>query len=369
MKKVKSKYVHYWPELRSKHLNSASMQSGSLFLVQKYKTDFDVTKIPANAQIRSAGVWKSIFIIFKARPEVVEIPEPLYYRYLLKTVLLVSAISLLSKFRKCPPKFVTFCLENGDKGLMPRRLSYISSIIWVAAITPLVRYLVQKLDKVAFGSELAQNTLKTWLTKNQIVDLDSKSRYFPQLPSKCECHPELKKVEGSVLFIGELEARKGIPLLIQAWEEHSKEFKNSTLTIAGSGSLKSAVDQLALRNNNVNFLGQVNRDTVHKLMRTNQIVVLPSRRSGSWREQIGLPIEEGLAHSCSLIASEDSGLSNFLIENKQQVLKWDFSLEELVVALRSSTLNPVVVSSEKLPTRNQRGVAEDWLLSKSDFDE
>jgi len=342
------------------------MQRGSLFLVQKYKSDFDSSKIPVKAQIRSTGVWKSILLALKAEPEVIEIPEPLYYRYLLRTAFFVFAISSLSRFRNSRPKFVTFCLENGAKGLRPRRLSFISPILWVATITPLVRFLVQKVHRIAFGSEMAQSTLKTWLTRSQIEDLDSKSRFFPQLPSKCECYPELLKVQGSILFLGELEHRKGIHFLIEAWREYSKEFPNSTLTIAGRGSLEHQVKELVSGSTNVKFLGQVNRDAVHQLMRASQIVVLPSRRSGFWREQIGLPLEEGLSHSCSLIAPEDSGLSGFLVQNNQQILRWDYSVEDLVAALSSSTLNPEVVNSMKLPVRNQRGVAEDWLLS--DFD-
>jgi len=364
-----SKHVHYWPELRSKHLSLTSLRAGSLFLVQQYKFDFDPLAIPPNAQIKSAGLWKSIFLIFRARPEVVEIPEPLYYRYLLKTVLLVFATNVLATFRKNPPKFVTFCIENGFRGLKPKRLFYIPEFIWLATVTPLVLYLVKKLDKVAFGSESAEITLSTWLPQQQKLDLVSKSRTFTQLPSKCDCNPELVKVKDSVLFLGELSARKGMPQLIEAWEEHSKEFPKSTLTLAGVGPLENKVIELASRNKNVNYLGKVNRENVHRLLRVSQLVVLPSRRFGTWREQIGLPLGEGLSHLCSVIAPEDSGLAPFLAENSQQVLAWDYSVEDLVAALRTATVNPVFVSALKLPTRDQRDVAEEWLLSGVASDE
>jgi len=49
-------------------------------------------------------------------------------------------------------------------------------------------------------------------------------------------------------------------------------------------------------------------------------VVLPSQRVRGWREQVGLPLLEGLAHDCAVVTTTESGLAGALLAAGQQVV-------------------------------------------------
>jgi glycosyltransferase involved in cell wall biosynthesis len=92
-------------------------------------------------------------------------------------------------------------------------------------------------------------------------------------------------------------------------------------------------------------------------------VVLPSRREGRWREQIGLSIVEGLAHGCHVIATPDTGLAGWLSRHGHDVLPEDFTVADLVGAMRQAAdtrLSPAMVQ-ESLPAVDGRISAEDWM--------
>jgi glycosyltransferase involved in cell wall biosynthesis len=56
----------------------------------------------------------------------------------------------------------------------------------------------------------------------------------------------------------------------------------------------------------------VPRSEVHELLRSGAVVVMPSVRLRRWREQIGLPLVEGLAHGCRVVTTTETGLAEDL---------------------------------------------------------
>jgi glycosyltransferase involved in cell wall biosynthesis len=51
---------------------------------------------------------------------------------------------------------------------------------------------------------------------------------------------------------------------------------------------------------------------VHELLRTSAVVAMPSVRRPGWREQIGLPLVEGLTHGCRVVTTAETGLADDL---------------------------------------------------------
>jgi glycosyltransferase involved in cell wall biosynthesis len=54
------------------------------------------------------------------------------------------------------------------------------------------------------------------------------------------------------------------------------------------------------------------RQAVHELLRDSAVVAMPSVRLRGWREQIGLPLVEGLTHGCRVVTTTETGLADDL---------------------------------------------------------
>jgi len=82
-----------------------------------------------------------------------------------------------------------------------------------------------------------------------------------------------------ILFVGRLEAEKGVDILCQAIAILSKrhEFGEIEFTFAGSGKMERLVASICKRHKNVNCLGHVHLSQMPELYNSHDIVVAPSR--------------------------------------------------------------------------------------------
>jgi glycosyltransferase involved in cell wall biosynthesis len=80
--------------------------------------------------------------------------------------------------------------------------------------------------------------------------------------------------EGFV-FAGRLSDEKGVEHLLEAWSL-SGLGTQTTLTIAGDGPLRSAVEVEAARTAGLRYVGQVDREQIGALVRSSRAVVVPS---------------------------------------------------------------------------------------------
>jgi glycosyltransferase involved in cell wall biosynthesis len=77
------------------------------------------------------------------------------------------------------------------------------------------------------------------------------------------------------LFAGRLEKEKGINLLLEAWRK-SNVGKLTSLTIAGDGTERSAVQQAAANDPSIRFLGSVSAEKVGELLDDCSVRIVPS---------------------------------------------------------------------------------------------
>lgn len=103
-----------------------------------------------------------------------------------------------------------------------------------------------------------------------------------------------------VLFAGALSLRKGLPYLIQAFQQLKHPSKRLRLVGRMEPSLKCIIDRLPL--NNVEFLGSLPRPELAQWMSRSHVLVLPSIEDG-----FGLVMAEALACGCPVIASTNTG--------------------------------------------------------------
>lgn len=113
-----------------------------------------------------------------------------------------------------------------------------------------------------------------------------------------------QKSRNSICFIGSLDDRKRIKLVLDAYL--TKQNNTLPLLIAGDGPLAREVQQITTSNKNVKFYGSVNNPTARKIMSRSSVLVGPSKS-----ESFGLIYIEAILEGAAVI-----GYSNTLNEFK-----------------------------------------------------
>jgi glycosyltransferase involved in cell wall biosynthesis len=105
--------------------------------------------------------------------------------------------------------------------------------------------------------------------------------------------------------VGRLIERKGVHVLLDAFQE----LEQGELWIAGDGPIRSELEKAGRGNQRVRFLGHVEEQALHQLYSEADVLVVPS-----WYEPWGLVVNEALAHGIPVIATDQVGAADDLIE-------------------------------------------------------
>jgi glycosyltransferase involved in cell wall biosynthesis len=341
------------PKARSEHFErSREMPGKSTVYVARY-SDLDSSSIwPSAHQVRLSTAW---LWALRRRWDVVELPEPLWLRALPLTLSVGLAVRMSDLLFRRRTTITTYALENNDPTALLHGVPGGSE----GALFGLIRFLVNRLyDRVALGSPAAGDCYAAL----RLLIGHSEVARFEGLIAAWEGEAEEPKSR-RVTFVGVLERRKGLPDLLAAWTVSGLGRRGWQLMVAGSGPLAGALAQTVESDRSIIPLGMIDRREMRTLMASTSVVVLPSRREGRWREQIGLPIVEGLAHGCRVVATGDSGLSPWLRRNGHRVLPPEFTVDELAAALCAAAEDRLAPHDiqKSLPLIDGRTEAENWM--------
>lgn len=156
----------------------------------------------------------------------------------------------------------------------------------------------------------------------------------PNAVSHSLFHPGAKQIrfdlqESYVLFVGTLEPRKNLDLLLRAWNQVKDDFKDVWLIIAGiSGSVFKTI-RLSHTTERVRFLGYVKDEALAGLYANAILFVLPSQEEG-----FGLPALEAMASGTPVIVSDGGALPEVVGEAGRMFCLSDPNT--LIAALRES---------------------------------
>jgi glycosyltransferase involved in cell wall biosynthesis len=161
-----------------------------------------------------------------------------------------------------------------------------------------------------------------------------------------------------VLFLGEIEDRKGSFLLLDAWRRFSDGTQppGTDLVLAGGGEVARARDQVAALGigDEVRVPGWVEPVQVEALLESSHVLVLPSRFEGQ-----PMAVLEAMAHGLCVVATDVGGIPDLVVDDVSGVLIPPDDGDALVAALRS-----VVGDSE----RRVRLGARAWDRVREEFD-
>jgi glycosyltransferase involved in cell wall biosynthesis len=137
------------------------------------------------------------------------------------------------------------------------------------------------------------------------------------------------------LFVGSVTARKGVPVLLQAWREVN--LKNAELWIAGSGILPQGEITRGIPSS-VRILGKRSRSEVAALMRLAHVFVFPSFFEGLAQVQV-----EALASGLPVVATRESGAADIVTHGINGWIIGAGNIAETAHALRTLRNDPSAV--------------------------
>jgi colanic acid/amylovoran biosynthesis glycosyltransferase len=149
--------------------------------------------------------------------------------------------------------------------------------------------------------------------------------------------PSRSPVQGRVLFVGRLAAKKGVADAIRAVEQ----LDDVQLRIIGDGPLEGELRALAgssVVSDRVVFLGRLDRQQIAEEMHTAACLIIPSITAVDG-DRDGTPsvLGEAIAAGVPVVASRLAGLSEFIDDGETGLLHEPGDVESIAAALRSMT--------------------------------
>ena len=123
-------------------------------------------------------------------------------------------------------------------------------------------------------------------------------------------------LEGKIVFLfsGQLIERKGVDLLLRAFEELTKSRRDMALLLLGDGPMRGSLEASVSPDCRelVHFVGHVDQSALPPYFHAAQVFVLPSRHDG-W----GVVINEACAAGLPVISTSAAGAARDLVEDAQ----------------------------------------------------
>lgn len=354
-RKLKYDAIRYSPEIRSAYIERfedgpevLTLYGKALYLDRSLLDKSRKKYVP----MRLSSVC---FLILRTAPRFVEVPEPLWTRKMLQTFLLLLCAHVAGGVRFRRTITSTYCIENEDPGRIARLPDSVPRNIRVAALRLPLAVFALLIRRWVFGTSASRDTYVAVLGPVWPV-VDQKSALVWPLPSICGCPSLSEKSSVRVLFLGAVTARKGVKELMRAWDEVNGRGASLHLSILGDGDLANEVAMWAKRVENVEFRRSPSREDIHAELRAARVVVLLSKSEKYWREQIGLPLLEGLAHGCRIVTTSQTGIADWLTDHGHFVVD-NASNPALVADAIQTAAAAGVWSTDELPDVNGRAAA------------
>ena len=147
------------------------------------------------------------------------------------------------------------------------------------------------------------------------------------------------RIKGRLLFLGRLEAQKGIYVLLDAVARLDPNLEWSLL-IGGSGEKKKVqarIDELGI-GHKTSLLGWVEGARKAELLDTAMALILPS-----FAEGLPMSMLEAMAHSTPVVATPVGGIPDLLEDGNEGILVPQGNADRLAEAITYLLQNPEVV--------------------------
>ena len=157
------------------------------------------------------------------------------------------------------------------------------------------------------------------------------------------------------LYLGQLEAYKGIKLLLDAWKTFASKYNDAELIIAGEGSLKIEVEQAVRTLPNVRYVGFLHPEERNRILSSVHYLILPSFAYENSPTSIG----ESLTAGVPVIASKIGGIPELVKDGVNGFLFQPADQTSLLEALeRAMAVDYEILRNEALLSASNFSLAK-----------
>ncbi|MFL5560770.1 MAG: glycosyltransferase family 4 protein [Gemmatimonadaceae bacterium] len=148
----------------------------------------------------------------------------------------------------------------------------------------------------------------------------------------------------TVLFVGRLVARKGVPVLLEAWAQAA--LPNAKLVIVGGGPDRDALEARSASlgvDANIDFRGRVSDEELASAYSTADLFVLPAVLDARGdTEGLGVVLLEAMASHVPVLASAAGGITDVIVDGESGILVPPGDAAALSNALRRVAGDPAL---------------------------
>lgn len=343
--------------VRSAHLERIRDGISTTVLYRSTRYDFEKS-LADRGLVRRAGTAGAFMFALSNDVDVIEVNEPLIARAAPRALAAISGNRLRSAvLRRVPARVVTYAIGNKDPRDVARSLPLRSRIKWHAQAS-LIGSVWRRVDRIAYGTSGSRDLYAAWFRGRRCPE----SILVPALPNARQPVDEHRGER--VVYLGDLAERKGFWALLAAWPEVVSARPSASLLILGKGRGETAAADFVAANESARMVIDPPRDEIFARLAESKVLVLPSQASQRWREQVGLPIVEGLSVGCEIVTTSETGLAEWLRNNGHRVVPVESTESQLAEAIVQALDDPRPPRKilDALPARDGRMVAEEWLL-------
>lgn len=346
--------VRLYQSLRSAHLERARVLTPATIVYGEKRYDFDASLterlhlVPGHGMRAAQWLWQH-------PPSILEVNEPLMLESAIWTAGAIACLRVRRLFGGPPVRLVTYAIENLDPFLRPVRPQ------WKPRLRRMlerlcVRFIWRSLTRIAFGTQAAEQLYQQVLGPSK-----AQSALIWALPAAA--HDNGHKTANQAVFVSAFQERKGVSQLMAAWPLVVAQLPRATLLMIGKGPMLDTVSSAAKWDSTIEVLVDPPRTEIASRLAAATVLVLPSQATQAWREQVGLPIVEGLAHACTVVTTDQTGLADWLVEQGHHVVPTPYEPADLARALIAALRDPLdlEIVRRSLPLRDGRLAADDWM--------
>jgi glycosyltransferase involved in cell wall biosynthesis len=356
--------VRLYESLRTAHLERARQLAPASIVHRVTRYDFDES-LAEGLDLVQAGPVRAAWLVGRSRVRVLEVNEPLMTSSLPATALVLAALAVRRVLTRRRVTVVSYLIGNADP-FAATTAPRLRTRLRRRGERVLARLVWRRLDRVVSGTDSARETYDRLLGPSSPR---TSTETIPALPTR---HPDARGGgvrPPTVVFVGAFAERKGVPVLLAAWPAVLAEHPDARLVLLGKGPLEADARALAAVDDSVTVEVDPARSRIHDVLDASRALVLWSQPSPTWREQVGLPLVEGLSHGCTAVTTTETGLADWLQAHGHVVAHGDPASPAVLARSIGAALDAGRTADSvlaDLPGRDGRLAADDRLFARED---